>query len=398
MKINSMSELRRLAGVKSMGDAECPTLLDIEICSEQDDPNFGVKCKIFELDACQGIGKNAPFNMNSNTGNAKTTISSHTEIVCTRCGSLAFRQPTEINEYNILLNIERKLSISVSYGIPYRLIGNFPQHIGRISAPLRFSRFTAESRREQSRVHKSLTQYKGYWPEEETKIKVNGKWYDLEFCLRNEDHPEFGLTRRTKEDKVDVCYMSEGKEQKKIIPTSRTEQVIVADHMVTGANSIEFRNPHADVRGSVEVMTHRGDKCNVIKQLNCPKTDLNLISTTNKVSLMRKLGQETMGKGDYQRADQSDQVPWLHVTDAESRMSRHVFLRYSQWVKNYTVCSRNITFRFANGWRMLLLVKANAKLLCGNTRASEICYCKKQIEPSISNSERNISDIDIDIP
>ncbi|KAJ4441172.1 hypothetical protein ANN_11023 [Periplaneta americana] len=61
MKINSMSELRRLAGVKSMGDAECPTLLDIEICSEQDDPrqrpNFGVKCKIFELDACQGIGK-----------------------------------------------------------------------------------------------------------------------------------------------------------------------------------------------------------------------------------------------------------------------------------------------------------------------------------------------------
>ncbi|KAJ4441506.1 hypothetical protein ANN_11362 [Periplaneta americana] len=61
MKINSMSELRRLAGVKNMGDAECPTLLDIEICSEQDDPrqrpNFGVKCKIFELDACQGIGK-----------------------------------------------------------------------------------------------------------------------------------------------------------------------------------------------------------------------------------------------------------------------------------------------------------------------------------------------------
>ncbi|KAJ4452209.1 hypothetical protein ANN_03727 [Periplaneta americana] len=46
MKINSMSELRRLAGVKSMGDAECPTLLDIEIISEQDDPrqrpNFGV--------------------------------------------------------------------------------------------------------------------------------------------------------------------------------------------------------------------------------------------------------------------------------------------------------------------------------------------------------------------
>ena len=64
MKINSISELRRLAGVKSMGDADCPTLLDIEICSQQDTsnsarqrPNFGVKCKIFELDACQGIGK-----------------------------------------------------------------------------------------------------------------------------------------------------------------------------------------------------------------------------------------------------------------------------------------------------------------------------------------------------
>ncbi|KAJ4446350.1 hypothetical protein ANN_13046 [Periplaneta americana] len=61
MKINSMSELQRLAGVKSMSDAECPTLLDIELCSERVDPrqrpNFGVKCKIFELDACQGIGK-----------------------------------------------------------------------------------------------------------------------------------------------------------------------------------------------------------------------------------------------------------------------------------------------------------------------------------------------------
>jgi tubulin polyglutamylase complex subunit 2 len=64
MKINSISELRRLAGIKSQGDADYPTLLDVEICSRQDDcnparrrPNFGVKCKIFELDSCQGIGK-----------------------------------------------------------------------------------------------------------------------------------------------------------------------------------------------------------------------------------------------------------------------------------------------------------------------------------------------------
>ncbi|KAJ9600382.1 hypothetical protein L9F63_009310 [Diploptera punctata] len=64
MKINSISELRRLAGVKNVGDSDCPTLLDIEVCSQQDmgnpvrqRPNFGVKCKIFELDSCQGIGK-----------------------------------------------------------------------------------------------------------------------------------------------------------------------------------------------------------------------------------------------------------------------------------------------------------------------------------------------------
>jgi hypothetical protein len=64
MKINSISELRRLAGIKNQGDADCPTLLDIEICSQQDGcnptrrrPNFGVKCKIFELDSCHGIGK-----------------------------------------------------------------------------------------------------------------------------------------------------------------------------------------------------------------------------------------------------------------------------------------------------------------------------------------------------
>jgi hypothetical protein len=64
MKINSISELRRLAGIKNQGDADYPTLLDVEICCGQDycnlarrRPNFGVKCKIFELDSCQGIGK-----------------------------------------------------------------------------------------------------------------------------------------------------------------------------------------------------------------------------------------------------------------------------------------------------------------------------------------------------
>lgn len=64
MKINSLPELLRLAGVKNKGDTDYPTLLDIEVCSQQDasnparqKPNFGVKCKIFELDSCQGIGK-----------------------------------------------------------------------------------------------------------------------------------------------------------------------------------------------------------------------------------------------------------------------------------------------------------------------------------------------------
>jgi hypothetical protein len=64
MKINSLSELRRLAGVKNAGDADHPTLLDIELCSQQhisnparQRPSFGMKCKIFELDSCQGIGK-----------------------------------------------------------------------------------------------------------------------------------------------------------------------------------------------------------------------------------------------------------------------------------------------------------------------------------------------------
>ncbi|KAJ4445975.1 hypothetical protein ANN_12661 [Periplaneta americana] len=73
------------------------------------------------------------------------------------------------------------------------------------------------------------------------------------------------------DEAVLTSYISGGKEQewwKKIIPTSRTEQVIVTDqHMVTGANSKEFRSPHTDVRGSVKVMTQQGeDKCNMIVQ------------------------------------------------------------------------------------------------------------------------------------
>ena len=69
MRINAITELRRLAGVKSLGDADSPTLLDVEICSQAttaaagagagaaagsaEKPNFGIKCKIFELDPCQ---------------------------------------------------------------------------------------------------------------------------------------------------------------------------------------------------------------------------------------------------------------------------------------------------------------------------------------------------------
>ncbi|KAJ1526025.1 hypothetical protein ONE63_009195 [Megalurothrips usitatus] len=73
MKVNAITELRRLAGVKSLGDADGPTLLDVEICSQvgstatpaaaaaagtmAERPNFGVKCKIFELDSCMGVAK-----------------------------------------------------------------------------------------------------------------------------------------------------------------------------------------------------------------------------------------------------------------------------------------------------------------------------------------------------
>ncbi|GLH10162.1 Uncharacterized protein GBIM_15131 [Gryllus bimaculatus] len=59
MHINSVSDLRRLAGIKCAGDMDFPTLLDIEICNQQESatPNFGVRCKIFELDPCDGMAK-----------------------------------------------------------------------------------------------------------------------------------------------------------------------------------------------------------------------------------------------------------------------------------------------------------------------------------------------------
>ncbi|KAJ4451445.1 hypothetical protein ANN_02907 [Periplaneta americana] len=148
--------------------------------------------------------------------------------------------------------------------------------------------FEVRNRRKRLLPYMKAARAKGHFAKMyEDKLKMDGKWYDLEFCLRNEDHPEFGLTRRTKEDsghisplqreatrrqqRVDVSYISGGKERewwKKIIPTSRTEQVIVADqHMITGVNSNEFRNPHTDVRGSVKMMAQQGeDKCNVIMQ------------------------------------------------------------------------------------------------------------------------------------
>ncbi|PSN42846.1 hypothetical protein C0J52_16422 [Blattella germanica] len=60
MKINSISELRRLAGMKSLGDMDCPTLLDIEICSQQDittparqRPNFGVCLVYLDKNECE---------------------------------------------------------------------------------------------------------------------------------------------------------------------------------------------------------------------------------------------------------------------------------------------------------------------------------------------------------
>lgn len=61
LRINSISELKRLAGVKNYGDVDCPNLLDTEICNPPETaytkPNFGPKCKIFQLDPCQNVAK-----------------------------------------------------------------------------------------------------------------------------------------------------------------------------------------------------------------------------------------------------------------------------------------------------------------------------------------------------
>ncbi|KAJ4426445.1 hypothetical protein ANN_27259 [Periplaneta americana] len=110
---------------------------------------------------------------------------------------------------------------------------------------------------------------------ENNKLKKKMSDYDLKY--RKDNLIIFGVEERGREkemetfkkeatrrqQRVDVSYISGGKEEKKFIPTSRTEQVIVADQHPC---SKEFRNPHADVRGSVEVMTQGEDKCNVIKQ------------------------------------------------------------------------------------------------------------------------------------
>lgn len=79
MRINSLSDLRRLAGLKSSEDPQWPTLLDIEEANKYAapydlpgtyptqnpsggfqqliKPHFGIRCKIFELDPCQGMAK-----------------------------------------------------------------------------------------------------------------------------------------------------------------------------------------------------------------------------------------------------------------------------------------------------------------------------------------------------
>ncbi|KAJ4437472.1 hypothetical protein ANN_17616 [Periplaneta americana] len=66
--------------------------------------------------------------------------------------------------------------------------------------------FELRNRRKQLLPYMKAARAKGHFAKMyEDKLKVNGKWYDLEFCLRNEDHPEFGLTRRTKEDIFQLC-------------------------------------------------------------------------------------------------------------------------------------------------------------------------------------------------
>jgi tubulin polyglutamylase complex subunit 2 len=64
IKINKMSELKRVGGFKPQEDADSLTPLDVEVCQQQQKPNarhplpnIGAKCKLFELDGCQGLGK-----------------------------------------------------------------------------------------------------------------------------------------------------------------------------------------------------------------------------------------------------------------------------------------------------------------------------------------------------
>ncbi|XP_065354071.1 tubulin polyglutamylase complex subunit 2 [Cloeon dipterum] len=63
MKISKVSELRRIGGFKPQEDADVLTPLDVEMCQRQRTnfrhpvPNIGSKCKLFELDGCQGLGK-----------------------------------------------------------------------------------------------------------------------------------------------------------------------------------------------------------------------------------------------------------------------------------------------------------------------------------------------------
>uniref|UniRef100_A0A1B6BZZ9 Knr4/Smi1-like domain-containing protein n=1 Tax=Clastoptera arizonana TaxID=38151 RepID=A0A1B6BZZ9_9HEMI len=75
LRINSISELKRIAGVKTGGDPDCPTILDIDICNQFDSdvpsPNFGAKCKIFELDPCQNVGKVCLVYMEKPEGETK---------------------------------------------------------------------------------------------------------------------------------------------------------------------------------------------------------------------------------------------------------------------------------------------------------------------------------------
>ncbi|KAK6621451.1 hypothetical protein RUM44_001258 [Polyplax serrata] len=60
MRINSISELKRIGGIKPQEDSDCPSLLDVELCNPKTDsnrPHFSVRSKIFEIDSCQGSGR-----------------------------------------------------------------------------------------------------------------------------------------------------------------------------------------------------------------------------------------------------------------------------------------------------------------------------------------------------